>query len=52
MINSRILKLTIGEDEELYELSKTLCFDVADGGVIPRANFDDQMGDDYSSSDM
>jgi histone H3/H4 len=35
MINSRILKLSLGNDDELSELAKALCFDVVDGGVVP-----------------
>jgi histone H3/H4 len=34
-VSSRKLKLAIDKDEELKRLSKNLCFDIADGGVVP-----------------
>lgn len=38
IISSRKLKLAIENDDELKSLCKTLCFDIADGGVVPAYN--------------
>ena len=35
-VSSRNLKLAIDNDEELKRLCKNLCFDIADGGVVPK----------------
>ena len=35
-VSSRNLKLAIDNDEELKRLCKNLCFDIADGGVVPQ----------------
>ena len=38
IISSRQLKLAIERDDELKRLCKSLCFDIADGGVLPNYN--------------
>jgi histone H2A len=38
IISSRQLKLVIERDDELKQLCKVLCFDIADGGVLPKYN--------------
>ena len=46
IISSRQLKLAIERDDELKRLCKILCFDIADGGVLPMEPIEIEPMDD------